>query len=160
MRVHGVPVRGFVHDCHQPFVFNSKTRLHATEPWTGARRLTLVAWSTLTFDVKSLGRIWDSPSLPALRPNHLRNLALRLPSVNRPRVSQNRTPAPVVLLFSMFLQAPALTPQEHPCTRTYAQAPHIRLQAPLNLPNNQAPSLRRSRMTEVSATTPTAPFNS
>ena len=50
MQVHGVPVRGTIHDCRKPFIFNSKTRLHATEPWTGTRRLTLVAWSTLTLD--------------------------------------------------------------------------------------------------------------
>ena len=44
-------VAGRIHNCQgTPLLFPGKTRLHATEAWTGERRLVLLAWSTLTLD--------------------------------------------------------------------------------------------------------------
>ena len=44
-------VAGRIHYCQgTPLLFPGKTRLHATETWTGERRLVLLAWSTLTLD--------------------------------------------------------------------------------------------------------------
>ena len=49
MLVNGSKVYETIVPCHeQPVNFSSKTKLHATQPWTGARRLVLVAWTPIT----------------------------------------------------------------------------------------------------------------
>ena len=49
MQVHGSEVQGRIEECHtKPLLFESKNRLHATEPWRGDRRLALVAWTPLS----------------------------------------------------------------------------------------------------------------
>ena len=47
--VHGQRVRGNNVECFRvPLLLDARRKLHATEPWTGNRRLLLTAWSVLT----------------------------------------------------------------------------------------------------------------
>ena len=47
--VHGSRVPGKIVECHAaPFQFNSKHTLHATEAWTGPRRIVLTAWTVMS----------------------------------------------------------------------------------------------------------------
>ena len=47
--VHGSRVPGRIVECHAaPFQFNSKHTLHATEAWTGPRRIVLTAWTVMS----------------------------------------------------------------------------------------------------------------
>ena len=58
MTIHGTKVQGKVVDCtNQPFLFPSKSKLHATEPWLGDRRIVLVAWCTLSLDYSLCARL-------------------------------------------------------------------------------------------------------
>ena len=47
--VHGSQVPGRIVECHTfPYQFNSKHTLHATEAWTGPRRIVLTAWTIMS----------------------------------------------------------------------------------------------------------------
>ena len=72
MRIHGSVVPGNILNCTaNPLTFPSKSKLHATEPWIGDRRITLVAWCTLHLDRTLCSRLQEDygfPSLTRLRP--------------------------------------------------------------------------------------------
>ena len=55
----GRNIKGTIVECHhQPYVFSSKQVIHATDNWTGPRRLVLTAWTVMsshnTQDVRNL----------------------------------------------------------------------------------------------------------
>ena len=63
--LHGVKVQGKIIDCStKPFMFPSKAKLHATEPWSGDRRIVLVAWCTLSLDYHLCNCLKDDYGFP------------------------------------------------------------------------------------------------
>ena len=69
MQVHGSEVRGKIAECHaKPLLFESKTKLHATEPWEGDRRLALVAWTPLARGQSTLDMLTTDFGFPLNKP--------------------------------------------------------------------------------------------
>ena len=65
MSFQGMQVPG---PCHEaPITFSGKTKLHATEPWTGPRRLVLLAWSTNHLDPQTSQHLKDELNFPVPR---------------------------------------------------------------------------------------------
>ena len=151
MQVHGVPVRGTIHDCRRPFVFNSKTRLHATEPWTGTRRLTLVAWSTLTLDrvaCEVLSSDLGFPIPPRLEAKPLAQLSIEA-SFKQASSAPNELSPDLICLPVIHLLAPVLVPQKHQHILARQLTHSFYLPTTSNPPSPQALSPQRSRTTEV-----------
>ena len=129
MNIHGTRVWGRIEPCHErPFIFKSKTQLHATQPWEAPRRLVLVAWSTLstvsyphtcrTLEDEFCFHVPTSPETPARPATNIR-LALQAGSA----MHQGMVSAGLRLIVDVeSSQEPQTSPNEIPPDPPQSQA--------------------------------------
>ena len=136
MSFQGMQVPGRVHPCHEaPITFSGKTKLHATEPWTGPRRLVLLAWSTNHLDPLTSRHLKDELNFPVSTRSETQSgaqltlkAALELSALSKPH-QHPQWDNPVISVPSSSsenhdsLTLCPTTPDDPPISRTQAQQP-------------------------------------